>query len=131
LGLIILSSSACAAMVDVAATNGAKADFPTEAVLDKPQRLRSELSVASSLPPDGSIPFKKLMHALLAISFGTIIECESLDPTAPWGLYWRVLWARGGSAIGTPGAWALCSTSWPHPPPGYGAWLDAHHLLQP
>lgn len=46
---------------------------------EPPGKISRQISRTTSLP-DSSIPVKKLIYALLAISFGTIIECECNKP---------------------------------------------------
>jgi hypothetical protein len=45
-------------------------------ISDRPAKISRQMSRTTSLP-DSSIPIKKLIYALLAISLGTVIECES------------------------------------------------------
>jgi hypothetical protein len=45
-------------------------------IKDPPGKISRQMSRTTSLP-DASIPVKKLIYALLAISLGTVIECES------------------------------------------------------
>lgn len=45
-------------------------------IKQEPQTKHSKAYSSGSLPPDRSISLKKLIWALLAISLGTVVECE-------------------------------------------------------
>lgn len=53
------------------------------ATAHSPPRKQLTRSMTGTSLPDASIPIKKLIYALLAISLGTVIECESLVARAP------------------------------------------------
>lgn len=48
------------------------------ATAHSPPRKQLTRSMTGTSLPDASIPIKKLVYALLAISLGTVIECEWL-----------------------------------------------------